>query len=307
MNKKGNNAIQHAVAYAEVVVTFVAIVIGAAVVANYASVASRVSKTMTLPVSDVNLTSAKSPTTAMCVKSEAAPASVTIIENDGEYLVMDPTFVLDCNGESVAVSFPAGEYAVNYDKNAGFVRTTAGDGEVTVCYKTSEGSEAATGRFNSTDGATSVYVAVIPVSETSSVTITIAVPMDKVEESYDTLLQQLAGSVATEDAPMTVILNGTALSVNEGDTVVINESVIGLGNGDGLVAIAPFEQNVADAGFKTEYSVPTGFTLLKGDYVDANTGFTSYIWTTEQGNLKIVAKGDTVISQLFSGAPSVSA
>ena len=218
------------------------------------------------------------------VSTEASVESVSgcilLSQKDGKLVCDSPRVPLQLD-EPVVVKFPEGEYTLEYDMNAGYLKAMTEQGEITFTPNTDELSSMHTfsddeGNTVAAGGVKNLFITVKPASE----------EMMNLLENIEILPYNGQMNLAVEKLPVS----------QAGDIIITDELVA-----NSHLNISVYNKSLEGTSFQNEITVAE-WKFLYGDYVDTESGLRPYIFKSDSCALKIMASGEEALNSGISAS-----
>lgn len=229
--------------------------------------------------------------------------------SDGSFTVSDDSvFVLGSEAESrdtIAVKLPAGATDIEYNEASGYVNFVKDGIQYRVANvpveEMGDNSLIQSSVLDETGGNYG-SLAKYGVTETTGViayTIHDEEPSDEASDAaIDTCAELVQSATKTSDTMIVSVMNHV-VNPDYAKDIVLTGDVLSFSNGTDTVTVAPYTDSVEDAEFDNEVVLNDNMTVLEGDYKDADTGATPFIFDCEDGTVKMVATNSDVLKAAF--------
>lgn len=222
------------------------------------------------------------------VSTEASVESVSgcilLSQKDGKLVCDSPRVPLQLD-EPVVVKFPEGEYILEYDMNAGYLKAMTEQGEITFTPNTNELSNMHTfsddeGNTIAAGGVENLFITVKPASE----------DMMNLLENIEILPYNGQMNLAVEKLPIS----------QAGDIIITDELVA-----NSHLNISVYNKSLEGTSFQNEITVAE-WSFMYGDYVDTESGLRPYVFKSDSCTFKIMASGEEALNSGISASPEES-
>ena len=221
-------------------------------------------------------------------------------------------FPLMCGEETVTVKVPETELetTLSFDSEAGVLDVIGKDIRIHVRAVVSDwvaGEDVLSlPSGNETESVCSVSR---KITDSAGVSVVAVYTKDSgIEESVvRQLVYDISNSAGVSNAEWDVTVEGNRIQPGILKSMTLTGDVFAVTDSDGdlYASFAPFSETLAYAGFEETVSLDNGTKFLKGEYTDTEEELTLYIWETEAGNLKVLAKDDDAVKGLFNGTAAI--
>lgn len=211
---------------------------------------------------------------------ESVSGCILLSQKEGKLVCDSPRVPLQLD-EPVVVKFPEGEYTLEYDMNAGYLKATTAQGEITFTPNTDELSSMHTfsddeGNTIAAGGVEDLFITVKPASE----------EMMNLLENIEILPYNGQMNLAVEKLP-----------INQAGDVVITDELVS----NSHLNISVYNKSLEGTSFQNEITVAE-WKFLYGDYVDTESGLRPYIFKSDSCALKIMASGEEALNSGISAS-----
>ena len=197
----------------------------------------------------------------------------------------NPTVLLGTRADCVAVSFPEGEYAIEYDMESGYFSAEV-DGGKLVVQKIS---------------ADEIYGDCLRLLATESGEELIA-GLQNSEKRDDilALAEYVMTNTTLGDKSVQLSIENFKVNDNWAQSITVDKSVVSFGNGEEDIIMSRFTNSLTGAGFTNSFEPVEGMKVSCGSFQDAATGYKPYMFTADSGTLKIMAKNTENLENAFA-------
>lgn len=135
------------------------------------------------------------------------------------------------------------------------------------------------------------------IDEVSGVSIIVETNDESKEKDLE-FVKNILTSISKYNNKNTISILGNSIN-NDWNNLLLTEDLLSINNRDNIIYIVPFDSKITGAGFDKKLEINEDFVLYYSDIKDSETGYIPYIIKTDNGNIKVLAQGNEIITNLF--------
>lgn len=212
----------------------------------------------------------------------------------------NPTVLLGTRADCVAVSFPEGEYAIEYDMESGYFSAEVDGGKLVVQKISADEIYGDCLRLLATESGEELIAGQKIISADAGISVVGILQNSEKRDDILALAEYVMTNTTLGDKSVQLSIENFKVNDNWAQSITVDKSVVSFGNGEEDIIMSRFTNSLTGAGFTNSFEPVEGMKVSCGSFQDAATGYKPYMFTADSGTLKIMAKNTENLENAFA-------
>lgn len=237
------------------------------------------------------------PTEDGTAKPSKREGTILLDIEEGRFIAISPSLpLLGEERDALVVELPKGDYPLVYDMEEGYLSFSINEEHIVVRNVSANDIEIDSIYEFMDDENNLIITAQKKVTENAGVSIVAAIQNKEHTESVLDTITEIYQNVYMHNGNTKLQILDLTFSPAWSYRIVLDNSVIGIKNGEELITISPYLHSLTGAGFTDELKINDIYSFLYGSYQEKESGYRPYMYTDDAGTLKIMATGEEALS-----------